>query len=216
MAKRWDIKEINILRDLANNGESFKDIGIILNRTHKAVRIKASRLNIKSTFISKPNLKTHDTYVSEINSLNKGFIVLEYYINDCTKINHLCKNNHVFNIKPNDVLQGHGCRYCHFINVGKNSHGAYTDMLESTAKALCYNLYLYHVKLKYKDEIFYKFGLTKNIDRSRYKGFRPYKVIEEISFIEYDAWSAICKEKGLISNYKPKYKFDGFTECYIE
>lgn len=41
-------------------------------------------------------------------------------------------------------------------------------------------------------------------------------MVEEISFEEHDAWTAICKEKKLVSNYIPFHHFGGWTECYKE
>ena len=110
------------------------------------------------------------------------------------------------------IKRGSGCPTC----ARYNHPGTYGQLSKELADNLDYSLYLYHVKLQYEDEIFYKYGLTKNIDRQRYKKYNPYKVIEEISFEGYDAWTAIQLEKGLKSNYIPKHKFGGYSECYIK
>lgn len=156
--------------------------------------------------------KSKDTFVFELQEINKNIKPLDMYINDHTKLNMLCLTcSNIWYATPNNLLRGRGCPIC----ANKHKVGAYRSMSKKQLDLLDYSLYLYHVKLQYKDEVFYKFGITKNKDRSRYYYYKPYKVIEEISFKEYNAYDAVYKEKLLKSNYKPKYKFLGYSECYI-
>ena len=57
--------------------------------------------------------KTHDEYVAEIAEINPNIEVAEEYINDSTKILHICKMcGHEWRSKPSNVLQHHGCPIC--------------------------------------------------------------------------------------------------------
>ena len=145
--------------------------------------------------------------------VDKPFIFLSKYNGWNTYIETKCKVcNNIWKPTPSNLLQGTGCPYCNNIN----NAGSYGRMSEKDVNILGHSLYLYIVKLQYKDEIFYKYGLTKNIDKTRYNQYKPYKVVEEISFEELNAWTAICKERDMESNYIPKHKFSGHTECFTK
>ena len=184
----------------------FEDLGI--DRTTDSLEQRASLLGIQS---KNNKLKTNTYYQKEIE--NKTLINIESYINDRTKILHkcfICYN--VWNATPNSILvKRTGCPKC----ATRNQPGGYGRMSEEIANTIQYPLYLYHIKLQLEDEVFYKYGLTSRLNKQRFKEYKPYTLIEEISFIRYDAWDAICKEKALKSNYTPKHHFSGWTECYI-
>ena len=156
-------------------------------------------------------LKTHEQFIEEMKFINSNIFILGNYINNKTKIKVKCLiDGHIWETTPNSLLRGTTCLECS----KRSNGGAYQNMTKEQLDALPYPLYLYKVKLQFEDEIFYKFGLTMHEDRSRYKNYKPYKVIEELSFEELDAWAAKCKEKELISNYEPIHHFGGWTECY--
>ena len=92
--------------------------------------------------------------------------------------------------------------------------GLYSNYSRKYCDNLGYKLYFYIVKLQLDGEIFYKYGLTKHKDKRRFTKYKPYKVLDIIRFKEYNAWDAVCLEKITFSNYIPKYKFCGWTECY--
>lgn len=159
-------------------------------------------------------LRTYEEY-SELLK-DRSILVLETYINSQTKIKHKCIiDNHIWKAIPNNILKGQGCPICYNKVRSKNHPGGYGSLTKEKAENIKYPLYFYKVKLQFKDEIFYKYGLTKNADKSRFKQYYPYKVMEEITFDKYKAWDAICKEKSMVSNYTPTYTFYGYTECYI-
>lgn len=71
-----------------------------------------------------PKKKTHEEYVAEVAAINPNIEVIEEYINSRTKILHLCKiDGHEWSVKPNDILNGHGCPVC-FGNA-KKTHEQY-------------------------------------------------------------------------------------------
>ena len=155
--------------------------------------------------------KKHKEFLSEMYILNPTLKISEEYKGAHNNIKVKCLVcYYVWKPTPHNLLYGKGCPKC----VNKNRLGHYSTLTKEHADSLDFPLYLYHVKLQYEDEIFYKYGLTSRLNKQRFKEYKPYKVVEEISFKEYDAWTAICKEKALKSNYTPKYKFGGWTECY--
>ena len=155
--------------------------------------------------------KTHEKFVNEIHLLNPKIEVIGRYINTKTKIKCKCLiDDNIWETTPDSLLSGRGCPLC----ANRNHGGGYQQMTKEQADNLGYPLYLYKVKLQFEDEIFYKFGLTHRKNKQRYNEYKPYKIIEELSWDVYDAWTAICKEKELKSNYKPKHNFGGWTECY--
>lgn len=58
-------------------------------------------------------IKSNDVYKEELKQVNSFVVPLENYINDRTKIKHLClKHNIVWEINPNNALHGKGCKEC--------------------------------------------------------------------------------------------------------
>lgn len=61
--------------------------------------------------------KSHSQYVDELSEINTNIIPIEDYINTDTAILHKCKVcGHIWSIKPNHTLSGHGCPMCGFKN----------------------------------------------------------------------------------------------------
>ena len=57
--------------------------------------------------------KTHEEYVSQVNSINPDIEVVEKYINARTKILHRCKSHgHTWMAIPYSILAGSGCPKC--------------------------------------------------------------------------------------------------------
>ena len=169
--------------------------------------------NIGCPRCSNKEVKNTKQFIEEIKIINPNIKILGEYINSKTKIRVKCLIcGNIWEIVPNHLLRKRGCPVC----AKRNHGGSYQRMTKAELDNLGYPLYLYKVRLQYEDEIFYKFGLTMNEDRSRYYNYKPYKVIEELSFEEYDAWTAKCTEAKLISNYEPIHHFGGWTECYRE
>lgn len=59
--------------------------------------------------------KLHTQYVDELFNINPNIEPIEDYINTDTSILHRCKIcRHIWSIKPNHTLRGHGCPICGF------------------------------------------------------------------------------------------------------
>ena len=64
---------------------------------------------------SEQKRKTHQQYVGELKDINNDIEPIEHYINTDTSILHRCKVcEHIWPIKPNHTLSGHGCPMCGF------------------------------------------------------------------------------------------------------
>lgn len=61
--------------------------------------------------------KTHEQFIDEIKKANPSIIVLSNYVNSRTKIKVQGKNcGHIWETRPYDLLNGHGCPECRYIN----------------------------------------------------------------------------------------------------
>ena len=58
--------------------------------------------------------KTTESYQSELDSLGKGYICLEPYINNKTKLKHKCSQGHEWLVMPKDLVgqKKTNCPYC--------------------------------------------------------------------------------------------------------
>lgn len=52
------------------------------------------------------------------------------YINSSTKFDVICENNHLFQIRPNDLLNGHGCNLCANLNSSLRNTISLNDIIE--------------------------------------------------------------------------------------
>ncbi len=65
--------------------------------------------------------KSHTQYIEDLNDVNINIEPIEDYINTDTAILHKCKVcNHIWSIKPNHTLSGHGCPMCGFKSMADN------------------------------------------------------------------------------------------------
>jgi hypothetical protein len=56
--------------------------------------------------------KTHAEYVAQVEALGKGFEVVGEYQGARVAIAHRCAERHEWNVTPNNVLSGKGCKKC--------------------------------------------------------------------------------------------------------
>lgn len=72
--------------------------------------------------------RTHNQYVEELMLVNNNIEPVEKYINTDTPILHQCKIcNHIWSIKPNHTLSGHGCPMCSFKTNADNKRKSQTE-----------------------------------------------------------------------------------------
>lgn len=65
--------------------------------------------------------RTHEQYLEDLNFINPNIEPIEPYINVDTTILHRCKIcEHIWPIKPNHTLSGHGCPMCGFKKCADN------------------------------------------------------------------------------------------------
>lgn len=63
--------------------------------------------------ISKKKTRTNEWYIDTVHDISTLIIPLEPYIDCRTPIRHYCtKHNHIWLASPNNILDGHGCKYC--------------------------------------------------------------------------------------------------------
>ena len=66
--------------------------------------------------------RTHKQYIEDLFLVNPHIEPIEEYINTDTNILHQCKIcDHIWSIKPNHTLSGHGCPMCGFKNSANNN-----------------------------------------------------------------------------------------------
>lgn len=66
-----------------------------------------------------PKKRTHEEYVAELSIKNPNVEVLGHYINAATPIAHRCLiHDTIWDISPNSVLRGTGCKECGKIKIG--------------------------------------------------------------------------------------------------
>ena len=79
--------------------------------------------------------KTHDEYVEELAIKNPNIEVVGQYINAKTPILHHCLIHDVFwNVEPDDVLRGRGCKQCgkeKYNKARSKSHEQYVHEVET-------------------------------------------------------------------------------------
>jgi predicted nucleic acid-binding Zn-ribbon protein len=77
--------------------------------------------------------KSHQQYINDLAAVNSDIEPIEEYINTDTAILHRCKVcEHIWSIKPNHTLSGHGCPLCGFkynADLRRKPHDEYVQEL---------------------------------------------------------------------------------------
>lgn len=134
------------------------------------------------------------------------------------KVTIVCKEHGDFEQTASSHTRGMGCRKC----ADSKQRGVHNTTLAERNKesykkrtACVYILYMKNDK-----ESFYKIGLTTNLNR-RVKYLMADFEIVVLEEINTNLYEAILLENKLQCNnkkhkYKPKTKFNGYTECFKE
>ncbi len=147
-----------------------------------------------------------EEYKIQIN--NSGIICIDEYINDTTKILHKCKKcNYEWNVKPNQIKQGHGCPIC---SKNKSAYGRYKNK-----PTILYYIFIPELNV-------YKIGLTQSSVKTRFKyGDFEVEILDEVLF--EDGYQAYLLEQGVIEENKEhlwqplnEKRFIGWTECFVK
>lgn len=124
----------------------------------------------------------------------------------------ICLEHGEFFQSYNSLKRGSGCQKCG----RKLQTGNYSSLYKNEPES---EVYLYHIKLSYKDEYFYKIGLTKDINKRKHQ-FKNYKVeiielekglVKDLYLMEQNM-KKLFKEMNIC--YSPKINFAGKHECY--
>jgi len=157
------------------------------------------------------NSKTTEQFIYKANKIHKGTYSYydTVYTSSASEVVITCKIHGAFKQKPKVHLEGHGCKKC----ASYNHPGSYASVCKYTPDHL---VPLYIIKCSYKDEVFYKIGLSIDC-RTRFYGI-PYE-IELLKIIEgpigrtYPLEQSL-KKKYAIYKYIPQKYFGGYTECF--
>ena len=170
-----------------------------------------------------------------INQFKEKFPISNYtfekaqFIRSNIKIISTCKKHGDFNITPNSLLNGTGCKKCgieklKIINSDNPVGWSKTNWFNSANKSKYFDSFkVYLLEIYNEDEKFYKIGRTflKIKDRFRSLPYN-YKIIKVFEFKDltqincnfcYDLENKLKRENKL-NKYVPKFKFDGMQECF--
>jgi len=134
-----------------------------------------------------------------------------------TKVKLICPTHGVFEITPNNHLNGKGCRQCGL----DNGVWSYSLWEQKGLKSVNYDSFkLYIIECWDDNERFYKIGKTFKSIQKRFKGSKhmPYQY-KVIKFIEGDAryiseLELELKNSNKENSYLPKKEFNGRYECF--
>lgn len=201
----WSPEEDSILFKVYPDG-GVPECLRVLNRSDKAINVRASRLGIKLNNAWNKKISTQE-YKTKL--LNKGidFEVVDDYINDRTEILHKCNICSIeWKVRPNNILNGSGCPNC-------NKGFGWADTVPPNKRA-----YLYILEFSSDDEKFIKVGITTNIVRrvNELKTQSAYN-ISILGYVYLYADKIILLEKTLLNYFKsnkytPNKYFHGYTE----
>jgi len=179
--KTWGTEEEHFLiQNYYNLGsvECAKQLGI----SEGAVRLKANRLNLKSSF---SKTKTHAQYIKDLVNKQILYTPEQEYISSHSKILHKCTKGHTFMATPDKILQGRGCPQC-------TKYGFNTKIPSI----------LYYIKITKGCNIYYKIGVTNKSVKSRFDAEPSSTKITSILEIQFQTGAeAKEKEQEILKNY---------------
>lgn len=140
------------------------------------------------------------------------------YVNSDTKFKIICPEHGVFEkTKVNICNNEQGCPKC--IDRGKGCSFHFLEYYMHSEKGKELGHY-YKIRLFYKDEIFYKIGITSRDIKKRYQknttACYEWELIEDniMTNLECALQEKLDSIKLKHLKYTPKNKFPGWTECY--
>lgn len=162
----------------------------------------------EGSFIASANLKHNNKYNYE----NCAFTLRK------NNVFVTCPHHGVFEISAHSHLKGHGCYLCsEWTRVGW-SRTKYVDFCKKNYDGFSY---LYLIKMRNKDEVFFKIGISVGGVSHRYKFKKPciIETIRQVRSTAIDVWNS---EQEIIrrnskNHYIPLIKFAGSSkECFSE
>lgn len=160
-------------------------------------------------------IKSNDKFIEDAKKKhgNRYNYSLVNYINSASKIEVICKYHGVFKPVASDHLRGAGCPTCN--NYSNYLKVAYKGIDTKFLKEL--TGYFYIIRLYNDNELFYKVGISKNVNHRIKEFAKSYKV--DILYTEENYLIEILRiENQFLTEfksfkYKPLIHFCGSTEC---
>lgn len=171
-------------------------------------------------YLSERYISNYISFVKKANKIHNNYYLYpdKNYMGANKKINIECPKHGIFPQKPGSHLDGRGCRKCS----EEKSSGLFNKTLslrhKNEKKKINSNVYL--LKFESKNEVFFKFGIAKNIKKRicdiKYSGGKKYniEILDEFNINEYDAFFIELYNLERFHKYKPKNYFRGYTECF--
>ena len=164
------------------------------------------------------------------NAIKKHGLIYDYsktiYVSSKENVVITCSKHGDFYLKPKYHLNGTKCRGCkiehlQYLNSLNGNNGWYKIKNAEKFKENWLNIeaYLYQIKCKNGEEIYYKIGITSKKIEDRFKNkFDSFIVID---YVKTNLYDAVIREQSILNDNKtmrfnPKIKFHGHTECFIK
>lgn len=134
------------------------------------------------------------------------------YVNNHTVVQLICDVHGVFNINPQDHLDGSGCQTC--------SKRKFSFRKEKWIELAGDRLGVFYIIRCYNEtESFYKYGISSRFDKRFNKGRLPYdfEIVRMVMSSDKDYIWELERRFGdfkVKDNYVPLIKMDGTTECF--
>lgn len=183
----------------------------------------SSELNGKKQSIS------IDDFISRSSAVHGSrYLYPNLKVSKCTdKIIVTCRVHGDFEQQARDHYTGNGCQKCGYIAAIRKkkrsygfhgySRGKYISIAQSNKNGMS-NLYV--IKASGNGEVFFKIGISVNKVKHRFASHFPYQIDDfiEIPMKAGDAWDAERHLHRMLKafSYRPKSKFNGYTECFSE
>lgn len=143
------------------------------------------------------------------------------YIKSYTKIKILCPIHGIFEQLPNAHLEGHECKKCADVKAvqSRETCGFSKTQWIEACKNKATEPSLYVINCYNEDESFVKIGITSKKVNARFFGINMSYIFNIIHLHSNNPEYIYDKEKELHKQfkeykYKPKMKFNGYTECF--
>lgn len=212
------LKQINlktISYKILGTYEGVKTPILIKNKFGKCLMLPDNLLQGKCPTI-KAAINKNKYFINEAKGVHEDKYTYEKFNYKDAKIlsTITCSIHGDFEQTPNNHLRGKGCGRCALEICGGHSK---SDFIKSSKGRDCI---FYILKLFNENEEFYKIGITSNPITTRFHSTKmpySYEILQEIKGTAEEIWELELKNKRELKefSYKPKIKFSGQTECFI-
>lgn len=171
---------------------------------------------------------TEEQFLSDLKMTGFNIKLIGKFEKLAKKTEFLCLTHNItWSIPPREILKGRGCEMCKREKLRDNPNNKYYCELffskyphKKDIPASCYFL-----KFSNDNEVFFKMGITTKGAEHRIKALHQQtkkiyniEILSETKNTLYECWK---EEQWWLNRqlkhlkYKPKIKFDGYTECFV-